>query len=576
MHSPALHTAAPPPVADSEGYAPPSIPSWWIWALGLLIVVAYFVMLPGYPLGEPDEGRYAEIPREMLVLHDWVTPHVNYTKYFEKPPLMYWLTAVTEQLFGTGEGVVRLWTAVFGVLGIVVAYGLGGAMYGRWVGAASALLLAATPLYFGMSQVLTLDMAVTALITVALAAFWFAYTDVTHRRRHLLVLSAATALAVLTKGPVAIVLPGGIIAAFLLLRRNLTAVRWIASPAAIGLFLLIALPWFVLVSYRNPEFVRFFVINQHFDRYVRPAEHVQPIYFFVPFVLSGMLPWSAVYLLAPRSVAAFLSRLTTGHVSAAALYCSLWAGIVFVFFSLSGSKLATYILPMFCPLAILAARFFEHEIGHGRASAIRRGALVLLVIGMILLIAAIVAGEIVDLWHMQIILPRAYAGALVLLLAGLVALRQVQRGGKDPQRLQGAVVTLAIGTLALQMVIISGREVARHDRPIGLAIRAQAAPEDLAILYRHYSHTIVFYAQRRFVLIGGRGELEFGSRQGDQRAFFWDTDAELLEAWRSSRHIFLVVERDELDALRPQLRPPPRQLASFRSKVILVNFDAHD
>src|SRR5262249_15750750 len=161
---------------------------------------------------------------------------------------------------------------------------------------------------------------------------------------------AATALAVLTKGPVAVVLTGGIIVTFLLVRWDLAALRWAISPLCIGLFLVIALPWFVLVSYRNPEFLQFFVYPQHLATYLTPNEHQQSVWFFVPIVFGGMLPWT-FFLLAPHAMARFTRRLVTRQVSAAALYCAIWAAVVFAFFSLSGSKLATYILPMFCPLA---------------------------------------------------------------------------------------------------------------------------------------------------------------------------------------------------------------------------------
>ena len=153
-----------------------------------------------------------------------------------------------------------------------MAFVLGRAMFDTWTGYAAAALLAAAPLYFGLSQVLVLDMPVSAFMTVALGCVWLAYTG--ERRRLFTVLAhAAAALAVLTKGPMALLLPGAIVIVFLVLQRDIGALRWLCSPLGVLVFAVIALPWFVVVSVRNPEFVNFFVVKQHVDRFFRPDEH---------------------------------------------------------------------------------------------------------------------------------------------------------------------------------------------------------------------------------------------------------------------------------------------------------------
>jgi len=545
------------------------IPWWMLCPFAVAIVASYLLLLGHAPLAEPDEPRYGEIAREMLVLRDWITPHLNYVKYFEKPPLVYWLTAIDMHFFGASELVVRLWPALLGLLGIGIADALGRSMYSRWSGHVAAALLATTPLYFGLSQIVILDMPLSTMMTVALAAFWFAYTAADRprlRRTCVSILYVATALAVLIKGPVAILLTGGIIVAFLLVRWDLGALRWAISPRNAALFLLIALPWFVLVSYRNPEFIDFFIVKQHLARYLTPNEHQQSNWFFVPIVGAGMLPWS-MFLLAPRALGRFAMRLLKRQTSAATLFCVLWAGVVFVFFSLSGSKLATYILPMFCPLALLAARFFEQVIADGRTPLLRRGCVALTVFALVLAIAADVTALVANDERIRMVLPYAWSGATVLLLAAATAFTLARRNMQ-----QASLATLVLGMLLLQAVAISGRGVAAEYRPLGLAIGAQAKPDDLVVSYRHYVQGIAFYARRRVVMVGGRGELDFGSQQGDQQAFFWSTDEPLLDAWRSDRHLFLVINRSELEELGPALQPPPRQIAAHGKKVVVVNF----
>jgi 4-amino-4-deoxy-L-arabinose transferase-like glycosyltransferase len=543
------------------------LPRWVLWAASLAIVLTYVCLLGRYRLAEPDEARYAEIAREMIELRDWVTPHLNYVKYFEKPPLVYWLTAISFDLFGASEAVARLWPALFGLIGLVMACALGRSMYDAWTGDAAAAVLAASPLYFGLSQVLTLDMPLTGLMTIGLGAFWFAFRDPRHRRLWVLVLYGTTGLAVLTKGPVAAVLNGGIILAFLLWRGEWAALRWVLSPIGVLLFVLVTLPWFVLVSRRNPEFLNFFIFDQHVKRFLSPNEHQQGGWFFFPIVFGGMLPWTAFAVFAPRMLRQFLARLLKRRVSDATLFCVLWSGVVFGFFSLSGSKLATYVLPMFCPLAILAARFFKRVVEEEQARVLRGGATALLIFAAVAVLAGVVVGAVVDRPQVAVILPRIYLGGVVLAVMTGTILILLQR-----RVYQANLVMMFVGMLVLQLIAISGRTVTEQYPALGMAIRQQARPQDQVILYNHYVQGIPFYAGRRVVVVGGHGELDFGSHQGDQSAFFWEQDESLVEAWQSSRRVFLVINRLELDPLQPQLQPAPRQIAAQGKKVLIVNF----
>ena len=539
----------------------------WVLAFALVIGVTYFGTIGLYALAEPDEPRYAEIPREMIELGDWITPHLNYVKYFEKPPLVYWLTAFSFKAFGIHEWTARIWPALFGLVGIGVAYVLGRTMFDVWTGEAGAALLAATPLYFGLSQIVVLDMAVSALMAVALGCVWLAYTGV--RRQLFTVLAyAATALAVLTKGPMALLLTGAIVILFVVLQRDIGALRWLWSWLGVLGFVVIALPWFLVVSARNPEFLNFFVIEQHLDRFLRPHEHRQPLWFFVPIVAAGCLPWSAFVLLAPRVTARLLRQAARLRLSPAALYCVIWSGVVFGFFSLSGSKLGTYILPMFCPVAILLARFFRSVIDRHDAPTLVRGCIAMLVLAAAALIGAVIAPRVVEDPAVGQVVRSIYAAGVVLALTAASALAAVRR-----RDLQNAFAILLMGVLVLQGVAFTARRAATQYRSMGRTIGRLAQAQDLVVHYRQYVLGINFYARRRVVLVGGPGELTLGSRQGDQHEFFWAGDEALLDAWKSPRHIFLVINQVELDALRTRLQPAPRQIAAHGKKLVVVNFN---
>jgi len=453
------------------------------------------------------------------------------------------------------------------LLGIVMAYVLGRVMFDRWTGQVAAALLAAAPLYFGLSQVLVLDATLTALVTAALTCVWLAYAGV-RRECFTIAAYAATALAVLTKGPTALLLPAVIIVVFLVLRRDLGALRWLCSARGFLVFAAIALPWYALVSIRNPEFLRFFVVKQHFDRFFRPDEHQQPLWFFVPIVLAGFLPWSAFVLLAPRRTAGFIKRTLHLRVSPATLYCVTWSAVIFAVFSCSRSKLGTYVLPMFCPTAILLARFFRSVVEDDDLPALVRGCVFVLLLGAAALVGAAIAPLVTHDPQVPGIIPSIVDAGIVLVLTAMSALAGVRR-----RHARTALAILLLGVLMLQAVAFTARRAATQYRAMGSAIRRLAHPEDLVVSYRQYVLGVNFYARHRVVLTGGRGELDFGSLQGDHRGFFWDGDDPLVQAWGAPRHVFLVIDRTDLEALKGRLLPAPREVAAQGKKVTVVNFN---
>lgn len=536
--------------------------------VGTAICVVYLSTIGVFGLSEPDEARYAEIPREMLLRGDWITPHLNYVKYFEKPPLLYWLVALTYSVFGFSELAARLWSVLFAFLGMAVVLVVARSMWNPRVARIAVALLATCPLYFGMSQVLSLDMPLTGLITTAAGSFWLAYAQPQRRRLWVLLFYAALALAVLTKGPVALVLVGGIVGAFVALRWEWALLRWLISPLGIAVFLAIAAPWHVLVSQHNPEFVDYYVVDQHLKRYLSPSEHRESIGFFVPVALGGTAPWSVICLGLPALLRTYVAALLRGRTSAATLYCTLWAAVVFSFFSLSGSKLATYIVPMFPPVALLMARAFQVALKRP-TRVLFWGGIAAVSCALLMLVGAIGVREFVDDPNGALIASRLAIGTWPMLLAGALTIRLANQGKQDK-----AFAFLVGAVLSLQLVVISGREAARNYKPLGLAIRAQARADDLVVSYRHFTQAIPLYSQHRTVLVRTRGELEFGSRRGDQSEYFWESDEDLFARWSSSRRLFVVINRNELEDIHPRLNPAPRVIAGYGKKVVVVNFAA--
>ena len=270
--------------------------------LTVLTSLFFGLFLGSRPLSVPDEGRYAEIPREMAVTGDWVTPRLNGVKYFEKPPLVYWFTALSIKLFGLSEWSVRLAPALFSLLGCLSVYAAGTIFYGRRAGILSAIVLATSVLYYALSRTLILDMPVTALLSLSLCSFLIGLRepDGWKRRALLYVFYAGCGLTMLTKGLIGIVIPGMIIFVWMLVMNQWSILRSLYLPSGIALFLLVAAPWHILVQRANPEFFQFYFIHEHFERYLTKVHaRYKPFWYFIPVLAGGSSPgqrsWSRQY-----------------------------------------------------------------------------------------------------------------------------------------------------------------------------------------------------------------------------------------------------------------------------------------
>ena len=301
-----------------------------------------------------DEGRYSEIPRYMAQSGDWTTPRLNGIKYFEKPPLQYWATAASYRVFGEHNWSARLWPALTGFLGVLLMYFVGARLYGATAGLYTALVLGSSVLYSALAHILTLDMGLAFFLTVALAGILLGLdprADAKTNRRWMHVAAAGCALAALSKGLIGIVLPGAVVVLYILIKRDFGLLRKLHLVTGGLLFFAITAPWFIAVSLANPEFAWFFFVHEHLQRYTSTIhQRYQPWYFFVPILLAGILPWLLTLIDALWNARKQLSK---SREFDPLLFALLWAGFIFAFFSASGSKLPSYILPIFPALALI-------------------------------------------------------------------------------------------------------------------------------------------------------------------------------------------------------------------------------
>ncbi len=346
-----------------RSHAAPALP--WrtstLWLLAAALLAVWLGTLGYRHLIPTDEGRYAEIAREMFTTGDWVTIRYNDLKYFEKPPLQMWGTALAYTLFGVGDWQARLFTALSGLIGIAFTMLAAARWWGKRVAMVSALVLASAPMWNVGAHFNSLDMGVAGCMTMALAALLLAqHPDASpaQRRGWMWACWAAMALAVLSKGLIGVVLPGFVLVVYTLVARDWALWKRLHLLTGLAVFFAVGAPWFVLISARNPEFAWFFFVHEHFQRFTSTVHHRDaPLWYFVPLLVAGFLPWLAQL---PGA-----ARLTMARDQAAAngfrptLLLGLWAVLIFAFFSVSNSKLPGYIFPIVPALAILAALVLE-------------------------------------------------------------------------------------------------------------------------------------------------------------------------------------------------------------------------
>lgn len=540
------------------------------------IAAVFFLGAATTPLAEPDEPRYAEIGREILVRGDWVTPTLSFVKYFEKPPLVYWATAGALAAFGLNELAARLPAVLSALAAIALTVWLAARMFGQTCALLVLPIVALGPLFGVMAETISLDMPLTACLTLAMAAVWMGASGSTPRasggeaeqcaRGWYRLAYVATALAVLVKGPVAVVLVGGAAGLFLVLHGGWRALRPVFDWRGLVLAAVIALPWYVLVSWRNPEFLHYFVVDQHIARYLWTTEHGQPIWFFVPVLLLALGPWGLILLFDPPLVRV---ALTPASWTPPTRFLVIWAAVIVVFFSLSTSKLITYVLPAMPPLAILTARAIQSGWAAGRTAGLARVAWFFMVAGLVLGVCAAVLPHVVEHWRMAVLSPFFYAGGAVVLVTGWLTWRERQAG-----RPYVALAVLSFGWLGVMTVTSVGRVAANQYRSLGLAARAAMGPDDRIVMYRNFTQGISFYTERRPIMVGYRGELGFGIDQlgeAERSTYFWPGDDELRREWAGPGRLFMVINRQGLSRFAPPLEPAPIIVAEKDKKVLVVN-----
>jgi 4-amino-4-deoxy-L-arabinose transferase-like glycosyltransferase len=521
--------------------------------LVLLMAAVWFGNLEYRKLVRPDEGRYAEIAREMAASGDWVTPRLNDIKYFEKPALQYWITAGAYRLFGEHQWTARLWSALTGFLGIFFTAFAATRLFGREAGLLSAAVLGSSLLYTLIAHMNSLDMGMTFFMGGALMSFLLAQQDGASKPANRLwmhVAWAALAFSVLSKGLMGIVLPGAVLVLYTLIERDFGLWKKLHLVSGIALFMAIAAPWFIAVSIANPEFFHFFFIHEHFERFLTKTHgRYEPWWWFIPVLAAGILPW--IVTLIDSMVRAWKAEPAARQRFKPKRFLLIWAVFIFVFFSLSGSKLASYILPIFPALALLIGEHLSRIDGRRLFWQILPVAF-LATAGLILAPNAVrFAGNELARGQYAVFANWLLAASAIWLAGAVGALLLSYR-----DKVRGAIIVLACSSLIAAQVLLTGHDslsATRSDYAIAEQIKPHLRPGAPFYSLEGYDQTLTFYLKRTVTLVNYQDEMAFGIAQEPDK---WLPDIETFkQTWVRQPYALAIMPHATYQQLSSQGLP---------------------
>ena len=513
--------------------------------LTLILVIFFGYEIGNRPFADPDEGRYVEIPREMVVTGDYVTPRLNGLKYFEKPPLIYWLQAATIKTVGIGEYSMRFWIAFFAVLGCLSVYFVGLACKSVTLGLLSTGILATNLLYYAHSRIIILDLAVSVLMSGVLWCFFLAFVRKRERPSKKLVVSmyALAALACLTKGLIGIILPGFVGFLWICFTNNWKKVKDIISVPGILIFLVIFLPWHIAVCMRNADFFHFYFVVEHFLRYTTQLHsRYQPAWFFVPIIIAGLLPWTGFSLVALKESAKNIIKKADNDED---IFLLCWILGIFGFFSFSNSKLVPYILPIVPPIAFLTAKMITKINAADRNFKI--GAWLNIAIFALAIIAfhfekgrvADVLGAFSEVHILMNVFALVLFVCVVLLLFAIFS---------QKKQIDNAIIIYVF--LAMNLMWILNKAAPFYQavkkpstKQLAEVVRMNARDEDLVFCHKQYQQDFPVYLGRLVGVTDHAGELDFGNKAEKNDRLI--TEKQLFRRWDSDKRIFLLMTRED-------------------------------
>ncbi len=457
----------------------------------LLILCSYlfFFKLGDMALTDPDETFYAQTAKEMLNKGDFVTPYLYGKPQFEKPILIYWLISASYKIFGVNEMAARLPSALFGLVGVMAMYLLGALLYDRRAGFLAALILATNVEYVILSRACITDMTLTALMLLGVLFFFYGYLK--EKNYFYLLSSAAFALAVLAKGPVAIILPAAAFLLFLVLVKDLGRLKKMPLALSALVFIAIAGPWY-LVAYKinGKDFIDAFFGFHNVTRFVQSEHKIgSQFYYNIPVIMAGFFPWSAFLPFG-------LWQIFKKPRSINAAFVISWFLVIFIFFSISSTKLPTYVFPCFISLALIVAAVWNDFLN----SDIVTGSVVRGVkISYYILAAAIIAGAAGLSLFVKFDMPEILKGVLIsslVLVSGFVVSVILFVRENYTRSFYMIIISLALLILPVDLFVLPDVERYESSKEIAAELKLRMKDGEALGSQSNYLPGLAFYADK--------------------------------------------------------------------------------
>jgi 4-amino-4-deoxy-L-arabinose transferase-like glycosyltransferase len=418
---------------------PSSLPPRAAAVLLALVLALLVFRLGAVPLVGPDEPRYTRVAVEMHRAGEWVTPTLQGEPWLEKTPLFYWLAGGAFSVLGETEAAARLPSVLATILLVGATALVGARLYGTAAGLHAGFVAGTSVLPFVYGRAASMDMLLAAMVTVAIGLAGLRLLGVAGPRA-VVAAAAAAGLATLAKGPLGLLLPALVLAAYLAVTREPRRLRELLSLPAVAAFLVVAAPWYVAILLdQGRHFVDVFILNHNVERFTSTVHrHPGPVWYYLPMLLGGLFPWSGLAVPALIRIDPRASRRD--------LFVVLWLALPLLFFSIAGSKLPGYILPCVPPLAILMGRAADRLVTEGPTPEGQLSGRVAALVGLVL--GALVAAAPAALFRVH---EPSWRSAVPLgVWAVVVAFLFSRRVGVDPA---GAFRLLRIGGAGLLLLV---------------------------------------------------------------------------------------------------------------------------
>lgn len=524
-----------------------------IFFLFIFLVSIFFMMLGVRPLSIPDEANYAEIAREMFVTHDYFTPYLNGIKFFEKPILLYWLGVFIAKIFGFHLWSLRAVNAVLGIAGCFFTYLTAKKLYDHKTGIIAACILATSMLYFILAHMYTMDLSISVLMAMTLYAFILGVKDPAHRLQYFIIAAIAAGFAILMKGLMGIVLPAMIIIAWIAVFQEWKLIRLKEIGICFIITLLIAAPWHWIVSLQNPEFLHFYFVEHHLSRFSSgEIGHLRPFWYYVPVVFMGLFPW--IVFLPETMISSFRKD------KKIEMFFSLYAIIIFLFFSISKAKLIPYVLPMFPPLAILMAHHIKN------AANLKKNYIILCLLSILIAVGAFVFTKFYEVQDPNLSQFYLYLIGNVVIAGSFVG---YYFSVKTPDY---AIYSTIIMGAILGLLLIS--ILPAMDRltilPLTKILSPIIQPDDEVVAFNHHYQDLSFYLERRVNILNSRKLFAFGITHQQNHDWMID-DRQFHALWQSPKRVFAIMDIEQFHHLPPRYEQYVFYLWGSTSKNVLVS-----